>query len=160
MEQTDIHQMLQTAGQYLYIALAAIRSYIQLGWAAFTEWLAALPLPNAIKLFSNNTLNKYLFFGVLAFILIMNIWAFTLFVTDKSVARHQSKSDGKRQRVSEKKLFRVCFWGGAAGGLIGMNMFHHKTKKRKFTIGIPILFVWQMILHSFMLGFLGFWTFF
>lgn len=153
METTDIHQIMQTAGQYIYIALTTLGGWIQLAWAAFSEWFSHLPLPNAIKLFGNDVANKYMFFGLLIYLLIMNIWAFSLFGADKSHAKR------RQQRVRESKLFKVCFWGGAAGGVLGMNVFRHKTKKRKFTIGIPVMFALQLILFSFALGFLGFWTF-
>ena len=150
----DIHEMFQSAGQYIYIALSAAGNGIKNAWQWFIDWLASLPWPTAIKLFSNDTFNKYLFFGVAAFILLMNIWAFALFGADKASAKR------KDRRIKESKLMRVCFWGGAIGGLIGMNVFRHKTLKKKFSVGVPIMFVLQLILDSFILGFLGFWTFF
>lgn len=154
METIDIHQILQTVGQYIYMGITTLGGWLALAWTAFTDWLSSLPLPNAIKLFSNDVTNLYLFFGVIAYLLIMNIWAFSLFASDKSQAKR------KQQRVREGKLMSVCFWGGATGGLIGMNAFRHKTKKKKFKVAIPILFVIQLVLYSFLLGFLGFWTFF
>ena len=141
----DIHEIMQTLGQYAYLALTAVKAGIKHAWTAVSTWFHALPFPTSIKLFGNDTVNKYLFFG---------IWAFYLFGHDKSRAKRRDR------RISEKKLFRVCFWGGAIGGLIGMNAFHHKTLKKKFSVGVPILFVLQLIADSFVLGFLGFWTFF
>ena len=41
-----------------------------------------------------------------------------------------------------------------------MHVFRHKTLKPKFSVIVPILFVIQLVLHSFILGFLGFWAFF
>lgn len=150
----DIHEILQTMGQYLYVAFSSLWSWIQLAFSAVGEWFSALPLPTSIKLFGNDKVNKYLFFSFVIYLLIMNIWAMALFGSDKSKAKR------KQNRVRESKLMRVCFFGGAVGGLIGMNVFHHKTLKRKFSVGIPVLFVIQLILNSFILGFLGFWTFF
>ncbi len=49
-------------------------------------------------------------------------------------------------------------FGGATGGIIGMNVFRHKTLK-KISVGIPILFVLQLILNSFILGFWDFGRF-
>ncbi len=149
----DIHEILQTAGQYLYMALTALWEGIQWLWAVICDWASKLPLPTAIKLFSNDTVNKYLFFAVALFLLIMNIWAFYLFGQDKANAKR------KQRRIREGKLLRVCFFGGAIGGIIGMNVFRHKTLKKKFSVGVPIMFVLQLILDSFILGFLGFWTF-
>lgn len=150
----DMHEILQTAGQYLFVAASAVSEWIQKGWTAFCAWTATLPLPNAIKLFSNDTANKYLFFGVVLFLLFMNIRAFTLFAADKSNAKR------RQRRVRESKLFKVCFFGGAIGGFLGMQSFRHKTLKKKFSVGVSILFVLQLVLDSFILGFLGFWTFF
>lgn len=150
----DIHEMLQTAGQYLYMIITAIGEGLGWLWEVITEWVSHIPLPTSIKLFSNDTVNRYIFFGVAIYLLIMNIWAIYLFGTDKSKAKR------KQRRVRESKLFKVCFFGGAIGGIVGMNLFRHKTQKKKFSIGIPILFVIQLVLDSFILGFLGFWTFF
>lgn len=150
----DIHEILQTAGQYLYMGIAALWSGIQWLWALICEQVSKLPVPNALKLFGNDTVNRYLFFGIVIYLIVMNVWALTLFGADKSKAKR------KQNRIRESKLFRVCFWGGAIGGIIGMNAFRHKTLKKKFSVGVPILFVIQLILDSFILGFLGFWTFF
>lgn len=150
----DIHEILQSAGQYLYIIGTAIKDAAIWLWRAFSAWYATIPLPTSIKIFSNDTANKYLFFGISLYLIIMNIWAFVLFGSDKSKAKR------KQRRIQEGKLFRVCFFGGAIGGMIGMNAFKHKTKKKRFSVGIPVLFVLQLVLNSFILGFLAFWTFF
>lgn len=149
----DIHEVLQTIGQFLYMAGTAIKDGAVWLWAALCAWCATLPLPTSIKLFSNDMANRYLFFGLSLFLLIMNIWAFVLFGSDKSKAKR------RQRRIREGKLIRVCFFGGAIGGLIGMHVFAHKTQKKKFTVGISILFVIQLVLNSFLLGFLAFWTF-
>ena len=150
----DIHEILQTAGQYCYLALTALWEGIQWLWSAICDWASKLPIPTVLKLFSNDTVNKYLFFSVALFLLIMNIWALYLFGQDKASAKR------KQRRIREGKLLKVCFFGGAIGGIIGMNLFRHKTLKKKFSVGVPSRFVLQLILDSFILGFLGFWTFF
>lgn len=150
----DIHEVLQSTGQYLYMAGVAIKNGAIWLWNAFYAWYIKLPLPTSIKLFSNDMLNRYLFFGLSLFLLIMNICAFAMFGSDKSKAKRRQK------RVRENKLFRVCFFGGAIGGMIGMHVFNHKTQKKRFSVGIPILFVLQLVINSFILGFLAFWTFF
>ncbi len=150
----DIHEVLQKAGQYLYMLIVAIGSGLKWLWEVISEWISHIPLPTSIKLFSNDMANKYIFFGVALYLLVINIWTLYLFGADKSKAKR------KQRRVQESKLFRACFFGGAIGGIIGMNLFNHKTQKKRFAVGIPILFVVQLILDSFILGFLGFWTFF
>lgn len=53
---------------------------------------------------------------------------FLLFGYDK----FQAKNDG--WRVSEKVLLSLGVFGGAIGGLIGMEIFHHKTRKNYFWV--------------------------
>lgn len=150
----DIHGFFQALGQSLYAGFTALCRWLGWVWMMFCEWFDSLPLPNAIKFFSNDTMNRYLFFGAVTYILLMNIWAFYLFGMDKASAKR------KDRRVKESRLFKVCFWGGALGGMLGMNMFRHKTLKKKFSVGVPMLFIFQLVFDSFVLGFLGFWTFF
>lgn len=58
--------------------------------------------------------------------IICNLTLFILFGVDKRKAvRH-------KQRISEKCLLIWGAIGGAIGGLLGMNIFHHKTKKFYF----------------------------
>ena len=121
----DIHEALQTAGQYIYIGFRALLEGLQKLFGMLADWFQSLPWPNAIKLFSNDTANKYLFFGIAIYLLLMNIWAFALFGADKSNAKR------KQRRIKESKLMKVCFFGGATGGIIGMNVFRHKTLKKK-----------------------------
>ena len=122
----DIHEALQTAGQYIYIGFRALLEGLQKLFGMLADWFQSLPWPNAIKLFSNDTANKYLFFGIAIYLLLMNIWAFALFGADKSNAKR------KQRRIKESKLMKVCFFGGATGGIIGMNVFRHKTLKEFF----------------------------
>jgi len=52
----------------------------------------------------------------------------------------------KRQwRISEKALICISIIGGSIGMLAGMSTFRHKTKHKKFTIGIPLILVIQVI---------------
>ena len=36
--------------------------------------------------------------------------------------------------------------GGAAGGLIAMHVFHHKTRKMVFAVGVPVMLVIHIVL--------------
>ena len=42
-------------------------------------------------------------------------------------------------RIPESTLMTIAALGGSFGALIGMNIFHHKTKKPLFSIGVPLL---------------------
>ena len=61
--------------------------------------------------------------GYLAFI---NLVAIIMFGIDKSKARRGGR------RISEASLFLISFIGGAVGGVLGMLVFRHKTRKLGF----------------------------
>ena len=111
-------------------------------------------LPPVLKFFSNRTTNMILFFVITGYIVIMNIVTLCMFGADKGKAKKS------KNRVSERRLIKMCFFGGAVGGFIGMYLFHHKTKKAKFFLSVPLMFIIQIVLQSFIIGFLAFWAFF
>lgn len=124
---------------------------------AISSWFSSLTLPmlpTFMKIFANKSVNKTIFFALAAFLILINVRTFMLFGIDKKNAA------SKKNRVSEKKLMRLCFWGGAAGGLVGMLVFRHKTLHKKFSVGVPVMFAVQLVVWSFILGFLGYWAFF
>ncbi len=73
---------------------------------------------------------------VLGALLAANLAAFIVFGVDKKLA----KTPGAR-RVRERTLmlYAACF--GGIGALTGMRVFHHKTSKPLFNIGVPVLIV-------------------
>jgi len=69
---------------------------------------------------------------LILYYLIINILALLLYGMDKRKAqKHQ-------YRIQEKTLLIIAFLGGALGALIGMTLFHHKTKHMKFILFNPI----------------------
>lgn len=58
-------------------------------------------------------------------------------VYDKYVARH------KKRRVPERTLLLVAACGGALPMFIVMQLIRHKTRHKKFMIGLPALFLIQ-----------------
>lgn len=72
-------------------------------------------------------------------ILLINGIAFFVYGMDK-----QRAVRGK-WRVPEKTLLGLAVLGGSLGALFGMHLFHHKTKKPKFYIGIPVILVLQVL---------------
>ena len=59
------------------------------------------------------------------------------------------KAKKKLWRIPEGTLFLLSLIGGSLGAWIGMYMFHHKTNKLKFIVGIPAIFVLQIIIFLF-----------
>lgn len=74
------------------------------------------------------------------YLLAINLIAFIVMGYDKTKAIH------KERRVPERRLFLIAALGGALGMLFGMRFFHHKTKHRSFTAGIPALLVLNAVL--------------
>ena len=74
-------------------------------------------------------------------LLALNLIAFCLMGWDKS----RSKRSGAR-RVPEKRLFLAAILGGSPGAILGMYVFHHKTKHWYFKWGLPAILVAQVIL--------------
>ena len=73
-----------------------------------------------------------------AAILIPNLLGFAFMGIDKSKAKQGAF------RIPESILFTMALIGGSAGCLLGMFLFHHKTRKLKFLIGIPLILVLQL----------------
>jgi len=79
------------------------------------------------------------------YLLLINAAAFTLYGLDKSFAvKH-------KRRIPEATLILVAVLGGAPGAGLGMLVFHHKTKKKKFRVTIPILICVFLLLNGFFL---------
>ena len=72
----------------------------------------------------------------------INIVAFISYGVDKLKARIKRKRKDCR-RIPEKVLLGLAAVGGSIGAYLGMQVFHHKTKKPRFYIGVPIIFLLQ-----------------
>ena len=75
---------------------------------------------------------------ILAALLLVNIVAFAAYGIDKR------KAQKGKWRIPESTLLLLALFGGAIGALLGMRMFHHKTKHRKFKILVPLFLVLQL----------------
>lgn len=75
----------------------------------------------------------------LIYLLVINVVTFFFYGDDKARARRGV------WRISEATLLFLALIGGSVGAFLGIQFFHHKTKHKKFTIGVPVIFVLQMI---------------
>ena len=82
---------------------------------------------------------------LLALIIIMSTLTFILFGLDKQKAIHH------KWRIPEATLLIFSFLLGGIGGLTGILFFHHKTRKWKFKILVPLFALFQLILVVFLL---------
>ncbi|MCR5093628.1 MAG: DUF1294 domain-containing protein [Lachnospiraceae bacterium] len=67
-----------------------------------------------------------------------NLLGFALMGIDKQNARQSAF------RVPEAILFCLALIGGSIGCIAGMRVFHHKTRKPAFFIGMPLILVLQL----------------
>ena len=80
---------------------------------------------------------------IIIYLLIINLITFFMFGIDKWKAKRNA------WRIPEKTLLIGAVLGGTIGAFAGMEVFHHKTKHMKFTVGIPVILVLQVVLIYF-----------
>lgn len=78
--------------------------------------------------------------NILIYILILNVITFFMMWFDK----HEAKIGD--WRVPERTLFLLVLLGGGIGGIAGMYVFRHKTRKWYFKIGFPAILIMQIVL--------------
>ena len=76
--------------------------------------------------------------AVIAWLVIINLTAFAIFGIDKKRAKKG------QWRIPEKTLFLSAIPGGRIGAILGMYIFHHKTKHWYFQFGIPAIMIVQI----------------
>ena len=82
---------------------------------------------------------------LLVWLAVINLLTFIVYGADKRRARK-----GK-WRVPEKTLFLLPLLGGSIGALLGMRVFHHKTKHWYFVWGVPAILLAQLALAVWLL---------
>lgn len=75
---------------------------------------------------------------VLIYVLVINVIGFLAMGIDKLKA----KKDW--WRIPEGTLMMLCLLGGGIGTICGMYKFRHKTKKLKFTVGMPTILILEI----------------
>lgn len=76
---------------------------------------------------------------VILYLLLVNLVGFGIMALDKF------KAQKGYWRTPEKTLFTITLLGGGFGTIAGMYMFRHKTKKLKFTIGLPTILIAEIV---------------
>lgn len=76
---------------------------------------------------------------ILTYLEIVNLAAFAAMGVDKHRAGTQ------RRRFPETALLLMAVIGGSIGALAGMLLFRHKTKKPRFSVGLPVILVMQVL---------------
>ena len=76
----------------------------------------------------------------IAAVVIWNAAVFALYALDKSKAKRGAR------RISEKTLLLAAALLGGLGALLGMCVCRHKTKHLKFTLGVPLLLLMNLVI--------------
>ena len=74
-------------------------------------------------------------------IVLLAIWNLITFF---QMGLDKRKAVKGKKRISEKNLLISAFVMGAAGSGAGMLVFHHKTKKWKFRILVPVALMFNL----------------
>lgn len=85
-------------------------------------------------------MKDFLIYLLFVYLGVVNVVGFILPAVDK----RRAKKD--RWRIKESTLFLVSILGGSIAMYISMRLFHHKTKHKRFMIGIPVIIVLQAAL--------------
>lgn len=75
----------------------------------------------------------------------LSVLALILYGADKLRAKKN------RWRIPEAILLGLGFFGGAVGALLGMKLWHHKTKHWYFWVVNILGLVWQLALAGYLL---------
>ena len=78
------------------------------------------------------------------YLIIINILGFLIMGLDK----HKAKMGDRR--IPENTLFTFTVLGGGVGTIAGMYVFHHKTKKMKFKIGMPLILILEILIFIYL----------
>lgn len=83
--------------------------------------------------------------ALVIYLIVINLVAFVVYGVDKYKAKKS------KWRVPERTLLLLAFLGGSLGAGIGMLVWHHKTRKPKFYVTVPILIVLLILCCAFIL---------
>lgn len=75
---------------------------------------------------------------ILCYILLINIIGFASMGIDKK------RAIKKMWRIPEINLFLYAIIGGSIGSILGMKVFHHKTRHWYFVYGMPLILILQI----------------
>lgn len=73
------------------------------------------------------------------YVIVISIITSAVTVIDKIKAKKH------KRRISEKSLFILALLGGSVSEYITMRIIRHKTLHKRFMIGLPCIFISQLI---------------
>ncbi len=82
-----------------------------------------------------------LYKALIIYLCAISITSFIVCCYDKIAAKHAT-----RHRIRESTLLYLSVFGGSVAMLLTMYLIRHKTKHKKFMIGIPLIIILQIVL--------------
>lgn len=82
---------------------------------------------------------------IILYVILINLIGFGIMALDKF------KAQRGYWRTPEKTIFTVTLLGGGFGTIAGMYMFRHKTKKLRFTVGLPTILLSEIFIIIYLL---------
>lgn len=76
---------------------------------------------------------------LIGYLVIVNMITFFIYGVDKR------KAEKHLWRIPEANLIGLAILGGSVGAFFAMKTFRHKTKHAKFFVGVPVIFMIQVI---------------
>ena len=89
---------------------------------------------------------------IVYYLIALNIVTFFVYGIDKwhSISgTGRKKAKRTKWRIREAVLLGLAVLGGSIGALLGMKVWHHKTKHNKFKYGLPLILLAQIALIYF-----------
>ena len=83
---------------------------------------------------------------MLARVILIIYVLFVTFLGIASMASDKIRAMEHRYRIPEAVLPLFAVVGGSIGSILGMFLFHHKTRKAKFRFGLPLILLVQIAL--------------
>jgi len=77
---------------------------------------------------------------IVGYLVVINVIAFIVYGIDKRKAKKHL------WRIPEATLIGLALIGGSVGAFLGMRFFHHKTKHIKFYVGVPAIFMIEIVI--------------
>ena len=77
---------------------------------------------------------------IIIYLVVINVATFLTYGLDKWKAKKS------KWRIREAALLMLAVLGGSVGAWLGMKVWHHKTKHKKFRYGVPLILVAQVVL--------------
>ncbi len=73
-------------------------------------------------------------------IIFITVMSAIITVFDKYASKHF-----KKRRVPERNFFLLSIMGGSLGIFVTMKLIRHKTRHKRFMIGIPVIMIIQIV---------------